>query len=313
MTSDRLIPGNRAHEQIALVALVQAGTLPMSHLAGMVEQVGSAVRLLEGANSSRLGAGDQPALFDLVPEEAREKAAREVASWKTRPYHVALVLDDSYPHQLRGIHNRPALLFTEGQPQALIGAPGVAIVGTRAATDKGKARAARLVRSFGDAGITIFSGLAAGIDTAAHQEALRVGIRTVAVFGTGLRSVFPKANASLARDIVRADGALVSQFLPTQHAAKWTFPTRNITMSGLSVATVVVEAGETSGARMQARVALEHGRAVFLLQSLVDEHEWARVMVDRGIGNVRARILRTSGDLVDGLSPDAELPELAPA
>ncbi len=208
-----------------------------------------------------------------------------MASWKTRPYHVVSVLDDSYPHQLRGIHNRPALLFTEGQPQALIGAPGVAI----------------------------FSGLAAGIDTAAHQEALRVGIRTVAVFGTGLRSVFPKANASLARDIVRADGALVSQFLPTQHAAKWTFPTRNITMSGLSVATVVVEAGETSGARMQARVALEHGRAVFLLQSLVDEHEWARVMVDRGIGNVRARMLRTSGDLVDGLSPDAELPELAPA
>ena len=238
MTSDRLIPGNRAHEQIALVALVQAGTLPMSHLAGMVEQVGSAVRLLEGAHSSKFGAGDQPALFDIVPEEAREKAAREVASWKTRLYHVALVLDDSYPHQLRG---------------------------------------------------------------------------TVAVFGTGLRSVFPKANASLARDIVRADGALVSQFLPTQHAAKWTFPTRNITMSGLSVATVVVEAGETSGARMQARVALEHGRAVFLLQSLVDEHEWARVMVDRGIGNVRARILRTSGDLVDGLSPDAELPELAPA
>ena len=311
MTSDRLVSGNRAHEQIALVALMQAGTLPMSHLAGMVEQAGSAVRLLEGTYSSELG--DQPALFDLVPREARERAACEVASWGTLPYHVASVLDDSYPHQLRAIHNRPALLFTEGQPEALVSAPGVAIVGTRAATDKGKARAAKLVRSFGDAGITIFSGLAAGIDTAAHEEALRVGIRTVAVFGTGLRSVFPKANACLARDIVRADGALVSQFLPTQHGAKWTFPTRNITMSGLSVATVVVEAGETSGARMQARVALEHGRAVFLLQSLVDEHEWARVMVDRGIGNVRAQILRTSSDLVDGLSPDAELPELVPA
>jgi len=313
MTSDRLIPGNRTHERIALVALVQAGTLPMSHLAGLVEQSGSAVRLLQRACSSAIEQDAQPALFDLVPSEARDKAAVEVASWAALPYLVATVLDEEYPYQLRTIHNRPALLFVEGQSEALTSAPGVAVVGTRAASDKGKLRAEKLVRAFGEAGITIFSGLAAGIDTAAHREALRIGARTVAVFGTGLQKVFPKENASLARDIVRAHGALVSQFLPKQHGAKWTFPTRNITMSGLSLATVVVEAGETSGARMQARVALEHGRAVYLLQSLVDDHEWARVMVDKGVGNVRARILRTSRDLVDGLSPDAELPELIPA
>ncbi len=311
MTPDHLIPGNRSHEQIALVALLQAGTLPRAHLAGMVEQMGSAVRLLSCAYSSAIGAGEQPALFDLVPDEARKKAALEVASWTALPFQVSTVLDEEYPFQLRAIHNRPPLLFTEGDANALTSAPGVAVVGTRAATDKGKLRAAKLVRSFGEAGLTIFSGLAAGIDTVAHTEALRIGARTVAVFGTGLRKVFPKENAVLARDIVRAGGALVSQFLPDQHGAKWTFPVRNVTMSGLSLATVVVEAGATSGARMQARVALEHGRAVFLLQSLVDEHTWAQAMVETGVGNVRARVLRNPSDLVDGLSPDAELPELA--
>jgi DNA processing protein len=120
----------------------------------------------------------------------------------------------------------------------------------------------------------VVSGLAAGIDTAAHEAALEAGGRTVAVIGTGLRHVFPRPNAELQERIGR-ESAVVSQFWPGQEARKWTFPQRNAVMSGFARTTVVVEASHTSGARMQARLALEHGRPVFLLESLM-EHEWAR-------------------------------------
>jgi DNA processing protein len=119
------------------------------------------------------------------------------------------------------------------------------------------------------------SGLAAGIDSAAHRAALDAGARTIAVIGTGLHHTFPKENAEL-QDRLCGEHAVISQFWPDQGPRKHTFPMRNAVMSGIARATVVVEASFTSGARMQARLALEHGRPVVLLKSLLDAHEWAR-------------------------------------
>jgi DNA processing protein len=137
------------------------------------------------------------------------------------------------------------------------------------------------------AGVTVLSGLARGIDTAAHQAALDAGGRTIAVMGTGIRTIYPKENRELAARIIER-GALVSQFWPETPPRTDTFPRRNIVTSGLSQGTVVVEASATSGAKMQARLALQHGKRVFLLSSLVSEREWARRYLERGAIEVRS-------------------------
>jgi DNA processing protein len=121
----------------------------------------------------------------------------------------------------------------------------------------------------------VISGLAAGIDTAAHTATLARGGRTVAVIGTGLARSYPPQNEALQRRIA-SECAVVSQFWPDAPPSRRSFPMRNAVMSGITLATVVVEASETSGARMQARLARAQGRPVFLLASLVERQQWAR-------------------------------------
>jgi DNA processing protein len=154
----------------------------------------------------------------------------------------------------------------------------VAVVGTRRPSDEGVRAARRIAGSLARRGITVVSGMAEGIDTAAHSGALNEGGRTVAVFGTGISRVYPASNRSLARAIAAA-GAAVSQFWPGMGPSRWSFPVRNIVTSGLSVGTVVVEAGPTSGARQQAEHALRHGKRLFLLQPLVADQPWAKEMM----------------------------------
>jgi DNA processing protein len=141
---------------------------------------------------------------------------------------------------------------------------------------RGRAIAEHLV----DSGYTVVSGLAAGIDTAAHTAALAEGGRTVAVIGTGLARAYPPQNEDLQRRI-GTECAVISQFWPDSPPSRRSFPMRNAVMSGIALATVVVEASDTSGARMQARLALAQGRPVFLLTSLVERQAWARDYSER--------------------------------
>lgn len=193
---------------------------------------------------------------------------------------LTTVLDEDYPANLRLIPNLPPFLFYLGalQPND---ARSVAVVGTRDATDAGVRRAQRLATELVAHDVTVTSGLAAGIDTAAHTAALDAGGRTIAVVGTGITKTYPAENRDLSARIVGA-GAVVSQFWPTSSPATWTFPRRNVVMSGISQGTVVVEASATSGAKMQARLALEHGKKVFLMRTLVTEQEWAQNYIKRG-------------------------------
>ena len=183
-----------------------------------------------------------------------------------------------YPSNLAMIHDRPPLLFVRGQLKES-DAKAVAIVGTRNASDGGKELAARLASELARNGITIVSGLAKGIDTAAHSAALNSGGRTIAVFGTSIDTVYPTENARLALAISER-GACVSQFLPTMRTGRWCFPARNITTSGLSLGTIVIEAGPTSGAKMQAEAALAHGKRVFLVSELTRHQAWAKEMAN---------------------------------
>jgi DNA processing protein len=141
------------------------------------------------------------------------------------------------------------------------------------------ATARRIAEHLVASGYTIVSGLAAGIDTAAHAGALAEGGRTLAVVGTGLRHAYPPQNASLQRRIA-AEGAVISQFWPNTRPDRRTFPLRNALMSGLALATVGVEATRTSGARTQVRAAAAHGRPVLLAGQLLDQ-PWARDFADR--------------------------------
>jgi DNA processing protein len=129
----------------------------------------------------------------------------------------------------------------------------------------------------------VVSGLAAGIDTAAHTATLDSGGRTISVIGTGITRTYPAKNSALAQRIVENGGTLVSQFWPSTSPAKWTFPRRNVVMSGIAQGTVVIEASSTSGAKMQARLAIEHGKLVFLVSALVTDQPWAQKYVaERG-------------------------------
>ncbi len=208
------------------------------------------------------------------PEELFERVDVEVEAATNVGAHLVTVLDSSYPANLRLIPNLPPFLFVRGEVREE-DLRSVAVVGTRQASDAGIRRAQRMSRLLAERGVTVVSGMARGIDSAAHRSAIESGGRTIAVLGTGITKTYPPENRELAEEITK-HGALVSQFWPTRSPGRDTFPRRNVVTSGLSQGTVVIEASNTSGAKMQARLALEHGKKVFLLKSLVMNQPWAR-------------------------------------
>ncbi|WP_405767584.1 DNA-protecting protein DprA [Streptomyces sp. NBC_00080] len=209
---------------------------------------------------------------------------------------LTTVLDSSYPENLRTLKDLPPFLFFRGDLITEADRHTVAVVGTRDATDIGLSRAKRVARELGEAGFTISSGLARGIDTAAHETALHFERRTLAVLGTGITRCYPKENAGLLEEIAQS-GAVLSQFWPSRSPGRDTFPRRNHVTSGMSLGSVVIEASRTSGAKMQARVASEQGRHVLLLRSLVDTQEWARKMVESG----RATTVDSTDQIIERL------------
>ena len=294
--------GHRQHELIATVALIRSPSrpAPVDRLASLIDHTGSAVELVRLNLEDVLFSTPDADLgvAGTITDELVAQAAADVEEWITRGIDVRSVLDPHYPASLHSIFDRPPLVFVAGSFRETEDRKAIAVVGTRAATGEGRTRATRLARELVESGFTVVSGLAAGIDSAAHASALEAGGRTLAVMGTGLDHVYPAQNRPLASRIVASGGALITQFFPHQTPRQWMFPARNVVMSGLSLATVVVEAGETSGARIQARVALRHGRAVFMLEALVDDHEWARTFVEEGVDGSRATVVGSTDEIL---------------
>ncbi|WP_019816508.1 DNA-processing protein DprA [Saccharomonospora saliphila] len=209
-----------------------------------------------------------------------EKAAQQIDGWQAEGLGVHTLLDATYPRQLRDVLHMPPIVFTRGTLADDGDRRAVAIVGSRRPSRNGVAIASRLAAGLGERGFTIVSGGAAGIDSAAHSAALAADARTVAVVGTGIRRCYPPENRDLF-DRVAASGMILSQFWPDAPPSKHTFPMRNAVMSGYVTATVVVEASEHSGTRIQARNAVEHGRPVLFTEHVVRATAWARGMVDQ--------------------------------
>lgn len=232
-------------------------------------------------------------------EEFHDAARSELDKVKSEDVRLVTIADDDFPATLRLIHNPPPFLFVRGTiTEADL--RSVAVVGTRQASDAGIKRAGRMAVELVRRDVTVVSGLARGIDTAAHQAALEAGGRTIAVVGTGILRTYPAENRELSNRIATSgSGAVVSQFWPDAPPATYTFPRRNVTMSGIAQGTVVIEASSTSGAKMQARIALEHGKKVFLIKSLTEHQEWARSYVESR-GAVQVEEIAT---VADALAP----------
>ncbi len=260
-----------------MVALLRTGGRPWVEYAERVEELGSATAVLDAELAGPEAQTGQTSLL-AAPPQARDEllaqARTDLDRWNAGGMQLVTVLEPGYPPNLRAVHDRPPMVFVAGQLTAA-DAHAVAVVGARKATRAGITRAGAIAEHLVDRGYTVASGLAAGIDTAAHTAALARRGRTVAVIGTGLARSYPPQNAALQRRIA-SECAVVSQFWPDAPPSRRSFPMRNAVMSGITLATVVVEASDTSGARMQARLALAQGRPVFLLASLLERQQWAR-------------------------------------
>jgi DNA processing protein len=213
----------------------------------------------------------------LSPEVAAEivRAAQDAEQTLERiralGLHIVTVEDPAYPSRLAAIDLPPHLLFVDGDPSALDAEHAVAVVGTRRASNAGRALASRVAGALTAAGASVVSGLAIGIDGAAHAATLDSGGRTVAVIGGGHGRLYPRAHARLAEDITAGGGAVVSELAPDLAPTAGTFPRRNRIVSGLADATVVIEAPARSGALITASWALEQGRDCFLAPGRVDD------------------------------------------
>ncbi|WBB46456.1 DNA-protecting protein DprA [Verrucosispora sp. WMMA2044] len=276
-------------ERAALVALLRRPQTSWSETALEIQENGSAKAVLErSVGHSDTLFPDLESISDLI-----DGAADEIAGWQAEGIGVHAFFDATYPAQLLGIREMPPLLFSRGNLQ--VHDRAVAVVGSRKASADGLRIAQAVATTLARRGVTVVSGIASGIDTAAHTAALKAGGRTVAVIGTGIRRYYPAENRRL-QDHISDVGLLISQFWPDAPPSRQSFPMRNAVMSGYAVATVVVEAGETSGARIQARLALQHGRPV-VLTSQVMRCDWARAFAE----NPGVYVVNGTAELVDAI------------
>lgn len=205
--------------------------------------------------------GEQVTQFGNFNPRELEKTWR----WLEVPQNALLSLDHPlYPPQLKNIAYPPPLLFVQGEP-AVLSSSQLAVVGSRHCSHYGHEWGAIFTQALALSGLTITSGLAQGIDSIAHRAALNVRGKTVAVLGSGLLKLYPRQHATLAREIVAAGGALVSEFLLSAAPLTWHFPRRNRIISGLSRGVLVIEASLRSGSLITARCALEQNRDVYAL------------------------------------------------
>ncbi len=220
-----------------------------------------------------------------------------------RDNQVQILCSDAaaYPPGLLQLCDAPPVLFIQGEIRPA-DALAVAIVGTRHATVYGRTQAERIAYGLARAGVTVVSGMARGIDSAAQQGALDGGGRTIAVFGCGLGHIYPPENEGLAKAIA-ADGALVSEYHPLTKPHAGTFPQRNRLISGLSHATLVIEAPQRSGALITARVAAEQGREVLALPGPVTSRasQGTNLLIRDG-----AKLVRNVEDILESLGPLAD-------
>jgi DNA processing protein len=230
-------------------------------LRGLLSQFGLPEQVLAARRTELARFASAEALQALDSDDVANAVERALA-WLEQPGHALVTLADAaYPRLLLETADPPALLYCRGRVE-LLNQPALAVVGSRNATAQGLGNAEQFARAFSGAGLTIVSGLAQGIDAAAHRGGLAAEGSTIAVLGTGVDNAYPRANAALAEEIA-ARGLLVSEFALGTQAFAHNFPRRNRLISGLAQGCLVIEAALASGSLITARSAAEQGREVF--------------------------------------------------
>ena len=302
---------NHLEACVALNMIPQMGPVRLRRL---LDAFGSAEKIL-------LARADQLAAIDGVPRALADNISRwqefadpaaELKKADDLGAHVITAEDEEYPSALREIHDPPIVLYVRGQLTER-DRNAVAVVGSRKCSHYATESAKKLSFQMAYAGLTVASGLARGIDTAAHQGALAAKGRTIAVIGSGLGELYPPENAELA-DRIAASGAVISEFPIDTKPDRQTFPIRNRIVTGLSFGVLVVEAGANSGALISANMAAEQGRTLYAVPGRIDAPSalGSNRLIQQG-----AKLVITVDDILDDLplvfreKPD--LPAAAPA
>ncbi len=261
---------------------------PEKVLAAPVAELAALCRLRRESRTA-LGEGNRDDLLEQAQKEIDRAAGKNVS---------LLALDDPrYPPLLKNIHDPPAVLYVLGDPKALQG-KNIGMVGSRAASHYGKSIALQMAEGLANRDFTIVSGMALGIDTAAHTGALAAKGRTIAVLGCGIDVIYPPGNRKLYSEI-SASGAIVSEYPLGTLPESFRFPARNRIISGLSLGIVVVEAAKRSGALITAQNALEQGREVFAVPGRIDSVKSAgtHTLLQQG-----AKLVHSIDDIVEEFS-----------
>ncbi|MBN2474509.1 MAG: DNA-processing protein DprA [Pirellulales bacterium] len=268
----------------------------------LLEKFGSSQAVLAAApDALREVPGVGPKLSLAIAAADQIDVERELALCNEHGIDMLIESRDQYPRMLREIHDPPGVLFVRGtlKPEDAL---AIGIVGTRHASQYGLRQAERLAGSLARAGLTIVSGLARGIDAAAHRGALAAGGRTLAVLASGVLNIYPPEHEKLAGEVVAA-GAVLSESPPLIEPLSGMFPQRNRLISGLSLGVIIVEAAERSGALITARHAMEQGREVFAVPGRVDSR------TARGCHRLLrdgARLVESADDVLEELGPLVE-------
>ena len=282
----------------AWLALILAPGLGPQRLSGLIEILPALSDWPTLSNDQLRGAGLTRPQIDALHRPDAERLDRALA-WLDAPDHFLITLDDEvYPPLLRQIDDAPLGLFLAGRPELLLH-PQLAIVGSRNATPGGLDHARDFAATIARAGFAITSGLAAGVDSAAHSGCLANGGQTLAVTGTGPDQIYPARNKALAHQIIE-HGAMLTPFPPGTPPLPGNFPARNRIISGMSLGTLVVEAGLRSGSLITARLASEQGREVFALPGSLHNPQ------ARGCHRLirdGARLVETADEVIDELAP----------
>src|SRR5437763_5916901 len=305
----RPAPSAATSNQISWLALTLTPGLGPTRGKRLLEFFGSIEGVLN-ATLTELEAAGLPtqAAQSLGTGRSVELANDELAKAAAAGVQCVTLDDPAYPSRLRQIYDPPLMLYVRGNV-ATLSQPGIAVIGTRHPTPYGIGMAERLACDLATRSFVIFSGLARGVDTAAHRGAVSSKGKTVAVFGTGVDVVYPKENSRLADQILSLGGALISEFPLSTFAAPQNFPIRNRIISGISFGVLVVEAAEYSGTRITARCALEQSRDVFAVPgNVTNKNSWGpNTLIKQG-----AKLVATWEDVWEELPADIRL-HLSPA
>ncbi|MBZ5549343.1 MAG: DNA-processing protein DprA [Acidobacteriia bacterium] len=238
----------------------------------------------------------------IATGKSLDLSQQECAKASEAGARIVALSDPEYPARLKEIYDPPVVLYVRGNVE-LLAKPGIAVVGTRHPTPYGTGMSERLSTDLAAHGLVIISGMARGVDTAAHRGAISTKGKTIAVFGTGIDVMYPKENTRLAEQILAFDGALISEFPVGTFAAPQNFPIRNRIISGMSVGVLVVEAAEYSGTRITSRCALEQNRDVYAVPgNVTNKNAWGpNTLIKQG-----AKLVATWEDVWEELPTDIQ-------